>query len=494
MIQPGNDPYDRVFKMALVAACFLVCLITPLKIGGFGYLPSDDALRHSAFAMDNRLWSEVLVFDASINPSMDAHPGWHGLLRFVHENFHLNQDGLVVFSFVLTFAFFSLTGLVASGNALAWMITCAVILVVDPGFLGRLLLGRPFVISMAALVALLFLWTRPKAISVKWESLLVILALTLAIAAHPTVWYLWSLPGLALIICRQIRSAVILAAAVPVSMGLAGLITGGWYDIFVLPLSLLPRVFGMDYLVVTNLVTELRPRPMHATILLLVAGVLISKSLLKLSFKSEWKGVDFWLFVIGALLGLKVGRFWLDWGCPAMMVWLCRQIGLFGSVLPPMRSSKWFIVGLLACMFFYFGVTADVDGRYTRSLKPSLLRRPVEEFQQALPDPGGILYSADMMIFYQLYYRLPHEKFRFELGFEPGLMPDSDMAVLRSIQFTEGLLDEYQPWFLKMNPADRVVLSYPEKPKWPGMEFAKFYGYWIGRRIGPVDKPDLLTP
>ena len=30
---------------------------------------------------------------------------------------------------------------------------------------------------------------------------------------------------------------------------------------------------------------------------------------------------------------------------------------------------------------------------------------------------------------------------------------------------------------------DRVLLRWPSKPVWPGMEFREFYGAWMGRKV-----------
>jgi hypothetical protein len=133
----------------------------------------------------------------------------------------------------------------------------------------------------------------------------------------------------------------------------------------------------------------------------------------------------------------------------------------------------------------YLAVTADFGGRYTESLKVPLLSHPVEEFRSLLPDAGGILYCATMQEFYRLYYRLPEAHFRFSTGFEPGMMPPEDLKVMRAIQFSDGLVKAYEPWFNKMTARDRVVLFLSTKPQWPGIEFSSFYTLWIGKKVPP---------
>ena len=46
---------------------------------------------------------------------------------------------------------------------------------------------------------------------------------------------------------------------------------------------------------------------------------------------SSLNGPLFLLVVVGWLLGLKVYRFWSDWGLPAAMVWMALQFQQVGS-------------------------------------------------------------------------------------------------------------------------------------------------------------------
>src|SRR5215469_3644779 len=58
-------------------------LVTVGKIVGYGYLPPDDALRHSAKAVSGKPWSEILVLRPGFE--MDPYPGWHAILGAVHH-------------------------------------------------------------------------------------------------------------------------------------------------------------------------------------------------------------------------------------------------------------------------------------------------------------------------------------------------------------------------------------------------------------------------
>jgi hypothetical protein len=172
-------------------------------------------------------------------------------------------------------------------------------------------------------------------------------------------------------------------------------------------------------------------------------------------------------------------------------------LSLFGfDQLPRPRETLGVTAAAVAVM--YLAVTADVGGRYTEALKSPVLTHPVEEYRSLLPDAGGIFYCTDMHLFYELYYRLPDSRFRFSTGFEPGMMPPDDLKVLRAIQFNNGLVKAYEPWFNKMTARDRVVLWSPAKPEWPGIEFTPFYTRWIGKKAPPkaeaLAKPAAAKP
>ncbi|MDR0354044.1 MAG: hypothetical protein LBI02_12120 [Opitutaceae bacterium] len=470
---------NKLAQWLLASLCGAVLFLIPFKVAGTGYLPGDDALRHAAFAVDNRTWSEVLVLNPALDPKMDSHPGWHAALRLARKALYINQDGLVVLAFTLTFAGFMISGLVASRTPAAWIVTGAIMLIIHPGLYDRLLLGRPFAISMSALVLLLFFWSRPEKRTLLKEALVTFVLLTVSVAMHPTVWYLWSIPIFALWLAGKRRHALVTAACVPCAMLASALLLGDWYDIFVFPFFAIINSIGANHIVTTNLVTELQPGVSPVFGIALATAILTVRKLRGGSLAGELRQVDFLIAILGWLLGLAIGRFWYDWGLPALMVWLCRQLAFVDRLAV---REKW-IAGAVGMAALYLGISSDLSGRYSNNLK-TMLTRPVEEFQDALPDRGGILYSSDMSPFYSIYYRLPRDHmFRFILGYEPGLMPLEDLQTLRAIQTTNGALAEHEPWFAKMQPADRILITALNKPEKEGFEFARFFNYWIGRKL-----------
>src|SRR5215469_12318673 len=152
---PSFNPVSRYVPLAAWVISILVVLIIPLKIVSIGYLPGDDALRHAAKAVSGKPWSEILV----LNPvyKMDHEFGWNWLLSLVHGWENWNAEAMVVFSVVTLFLLVNIAAMVWLKRPEAWLITllASMILALLP---GRLMLGRPYLITVSALLTVLFLW------------------------------------------------------------------------------------------------------------------------------------------------------------------------------------------------------------------------------------------------------------------------------------------------------------------------------------------------
>jgi hypothetical protein len=452
----------------------------------YGYLPWDDALRHAAHAVDGRDWSSVMVLNADFKPGMDTHPGWHRLLRLIHTLFDADTSGLVIFSVVAAFVFFTWGGVFASGAPLAWLISCAVIMSAETGLFQRFTLGRPMFFSMTSLMVMLFVWERKKPLKWLAEMSVCTAMLTLSICMHPTISYLWLIVGFALLVCGRWREMLRLGGSLVAAILLAAALLQDWYNIVILPLDILGYSVLQDPLVGTNLVGELQPSGGPLTGLVIMALIITIRCTRgDRKLRDELLRVDVCLVLIAWVLALKIGRFWSEWGLPAMAVWLCLQIKELLKIdlhgLQRVRDTA--CVTLLSASAFYLGMTTDIGGRYTATLKNVLLTKPVEDFSKYLPEDGGVIYTADMSVFFRLYFRMPHAKFRYITGFEAGFMPPEDLKVMRAVQFNNGLFDAYKPWLEKMTSKDRIIVGNATKPEWEYMEFQPFYGAWIGKRI-----------
>ena len=138
-----------------------------------------------------------------------------------------------------------------------------------------------------------------------------------------------------------------------------------------------------------------------------------------------------------------------------------------------------------ACAVSVLALSANVDGRFMPAHRRYLaLFNPAA--RDALPDPGGILYSDDMTIFFQGIYRLPKAPWRYMVGFEPALMPPDDLALDRAMTDRRNRVPEmYEVWVRRMRPEDRMILETTglrDPPPVAGLEWRFFPPtYWSGR-------------
>lgn len=99
-----------------------------------------------------------------------------------------------------------------------------------------------------------------------------------------------------------------------------------------------------------------------------------------------------------------------------------------------------------------------------------------------LPEDGGILYSDNMMVFYNIFYNNPHGPWRYILGFEPIWMPKEDLEIYRNIQLSDGKAESFTPWIKKMTEKDRMILIRTKEPKTDELEWHETTPtVWSGR-------------
>jgi hypothetical protein len=185
------------------------------------------------------------------------------------------------------------------------------------------------------------------------------------------------------------------------------------------------------------------------------------------------------------VLGLRLRRFWWDWGTPAFTVWVALELqDRLEQFLDWQAARRLFItLGLAAGLFLAF--TSDFGGRWTKNLSDEYLSPENADIKAWLPEPGGILYAADMTIFFETFYKNPTAPWKYVLGFEPGLMTPENLAVLREIQWNYSDLRTYAPWVKKMRPEDRLVIRAFRASGAPGIPELEWNyaatGLWVGR-------------
>jgi len=477
--------------MAGMRAAFLVRLLAlavvvaiPFRVVGTGFLPPDDALRHAAKVVSGKAWDEVLVLRSDV--SVDPHPGWHALLGWVHRSTGADTHSLVLVAVVALFLAVQAPPLLLLRRPEAWLMAWGGFCVLDAPGLLRFMLGRPFLVSVAALITLSLLWRRLAAPRFdRRAAALCTLAVALAAWTHPS-WYLFALFPLAVLLVGRVRAALRVAACLAGGVALAALLSGQpaayLYESIRHPFLVLGR---MD---VGTLVNELRPNGTPPLVVLGLFGLLAFRALRGRWREGVWRDPVLILAAAGWVLGYVALRFWSDWGLPAALVWAARELEEW--LEEPPSVAPWRRLGATAVLggAVLLASSSDVLGRWSVRLDRTYAPLLEPGLAEWLPGPGGILYSPDVILFHQLFYRRPDASWRYMVGFEPGLMPPEDLAVYRDFM-KRGTVDALAPWIARMRPPDRLVLLGPAaSPPGTPLEWKHLGGnLWAGRLPSSTD-------
>ncbi len=475
----GESTQPQPVTIIVSSIFILVLLLISLRIIAYGYIPIDDAMRHAAKAVSGKDWSEILILRPGI--TMDSHVGWHAILEFIYNITGCSVDDLVVFSIVSLFTFFCIIPVFFLKRPEAWLVALLMIVVANFSTLWRMFLGRPFIFTMAVVVFLCFIWPRFKTKPVSWPSVIILTTLIAFATWIHCLWYMFALPVLCFFIAREWRAGLIVSVCTVVGVTIGMLMTGHPIQFFLQTIGHFFHSLG-DHTLARQLVTEFQPFNGDNMMVVTILGVLgwhVSR------YGWNLKVIDnpvFILVVVSWVLGFIVGRVWADWGIPALCVWIALEFEQY--LKTTMDSSSWKRVGLtlaVACVLF-ISITSDYGSRWTQSMSVQYLSADNPEHKEWLPGKGGIVYSDDMTIFYQMFYANPHADWRYMLGFEPTMMPIEDLAILRRIQWNYSAHDAYEPWVKKMQPEDRLILRRSFKPPIRELEWNPTVpGTWVGR-------------
>jgi hypothetical protein len=477
----GLPALRRYVPLAAWAVAILTILMIPLRIIQYGYLPGDDALRHAAKAVSGRPWPEILVLGPSFH--FDPNWGWHWLLREIYLSTHWNTEGLVLFEVIALFVVAGWAAMLCLKRPEAWLAAMVLISLVSD-FLPRLLLGRPFVLTITAVAVIFLAWQRHGPAPPKWWTVLWMTPLiTLAVFLHG-VWYLWTLPIAAFFLAGQFRWCFMLAGSWIAATFFGSALTGHPVESILQALQVAFRAVGLHE-TQNTLVSELQPSGGDIYTIILIGGLLIARQLLKLDAPPLHRNPAFWLVVMCWVLGCETSRFWEDWGLPALMVLMTCDLQMIFQARFALESFK--RLGLVCglALAAYAVTTSDVGSRWTHNLTQqylSVAEHP--ELEGWMPDNGGIFYSAEQSLFYQTFFKNPDGDWRYVLGFESSLMTDEDFAVYQSVRWNDGDAKAYKPWVDKMRPQDRLVIlgGRGDQPNIPQLEWNYgVSGIWIGR-------------
>ena len=123
--------------------------------------------------------------------------------------------------------------------------------------------------------------------------------------------------------------------------------------------------------------------------------------------------------LLGWLLGLKVGRFWWDWGLPATLLWLALELEKQFERYAGFDSGKRLLVTLGLAAGVFLGMTSDRGSRWTWNAAKQYLTQNDPVLAGWLPESGGIIYSVDMTVFNDTFFKNPAAPWRYVLGFDP---------------------------------------------------------------------------
>ncbi len=446
---------QTILDLLALSISITILLLIPFVVLSLGYLPEDDALRHSAKVVSQKNWQEILVVRPEI--TIDSHPGWHKVLEVFYRLSKCKLDGLIIFSVAFLFLYFALSGFFLAERQEAWLVVLGIVFLTEPSFLLRLFLGRPFIFSIASLVILLFLWPRFKEKAFPKLSFLFLVGLISLSTWIHGLWYIFlTLIPLSFFLAREFRGGFRITLALICGIILGASFTGK--PLVFLEQTLKHAFFSLKSEISRLLVSEFQPQ--RGSISLIISVVLLVEGLFlaKRWERKRWDNPVFILAVLGWILGFKMARFWLDWGIPALLVWMTKGFEeIFKEKLRPSSPQRLAVVLSLSFLLFLI-ITPDTHSRWTFNLgqKHLSLKNPLHK--EWLPEEGGILYSTDMRVFYQTFYHNPKGNWRYILGFEAGWMPKEDLEIYHNILLHFGALEAYKPWVEKMRPADRLVI------------------------------------
>jgi hypothetical protein len=486
-IKPGMSELKRYVPLAAWIVVCVTLLCVAGKIIGYGFLPADDALRHAAKAVSGKSWPEILVMRPDF--AMDPHPGWHATLGWIHRRLNCDVETLVILPVMGLMLLFSVAGLAWLRWPESWLGALLVAAVFCPDFVGRLALGRPYIFTMTVFVMLLFLWSRPEQ---RQPGLREIISTILLIAAAAWIhgsFYQLLLPAAGLFLAGRWPQAFWFGALWVAGSFLGASLTGHPWLFLDQCVRHLLGVFGGPVLT-RQLVPELRPSNADGTFVLAVIAVLLWQAR-----SADWKPRDlvdpvFMMGLLGWVLGLKVGRFWWDWGVPAFLIWLALQLEKQFKHHMAFDSSNRLLLTLGLAVAVFLGISGDRDGRWTSNLTKQYLTPDTPDMAGWLPDSGGIIYSVDMTVFNDTFFKNPTAPWRYVMGFESALMLPEDLAVAHNVAWNFGDLRGYDPWVRKMRPQDRLIITESWLPTTgltrggniPALEWHQApNAWWIGR-------------
>ncbi|MFO1498319.1 MAG: hypothetical protein U1G07_08010 [Verrucomicrobiota bacterium] len=354
-------------------------------------------------------------------------------------------------------------------------------MLVFPYFADRCFVGRPLLLTAAVMLGILSLWTRPGMAPGRKEMVLSIIWIAAAVWIHGS-WYLLGLLPAAFLLAQEWRKASLLALSW-VSGSFLGAMATGHPIAFLHQAALIPALALGRPAPANSLVGEFQPLTGGYAAVGLIAAVIVWRWWQRRPLAQLGHDPVLWMAGIGFVLGFEVVRFWLDWGLPALALWLARQWQESEESVTWPLGARLGLAGVAALVLLGV-VGSDGNRRWSQSGNQDSLDGSRAEHRAWVPEAGGILYNVDLAVFYETFFRNPHGPWRYVLGFEPAFMQAEDLAVYQELWQTLNAARACAPWVQRMTPADRLVLrgGPGTAPAMPALE----WGYlatntWVGR-------------
>jgi hypothetical protein len=483
----------RYVPLAVWIVVVSAIIYIPLKIIGYGFLPMDDALRHAAKTVSGKSWQQILVMrdDFPIDPS----PGWQKILEWIHDLNHGDAESLVIFSVVALMLLVMSCGAPWFRRPEAWLAALFIASVFVPECTTRFARGRPYILTDAVVITLLFLWTRRG--TKRQPSPLYVTPLLVAASAwiHGS-WYMLVLPGVAILLAGLWREAILYGVCWLLGSFLGCALTGHPIGFLIQSVRHMFGVFG-GLVVNRQLEPELHPSDGAVPAVLAVAALLLWRVVSLGWNPRKLLNPVFMMMALGWLLGLKMQRFWWDYGTPAFIIWVAMELEEHFEMQFIFDSGQRLFLALAIAAGAYLGFTSDRDGRWTENLTTEFLTQDNPSLAGWLPEPGGIIYNSDMDVFFETFYKNPTADWKYILGFESGWMQPEDLKVLRQAQWNFGDARAYEPWVQEMRPQDRMIIhaAGSARPNLPELEWNyAATELWIGRLPRAGANPATTAP
>lgn len=478
----SRNCFEKIMATLIVVAALIYL---PVKILSMGYLPTDDTNRHIAFSMLDKAWPDVLVQEPGFGADHNA--GWHMVLRFLNRRCNVSREGLMYFSTVGMFLLLNLTGAFIIPCSVTWFIVLLIIFIAESSMFGRMVCGRPFIVSCFSTLIILRLWFidvkkyGQHEFCVTAKYLLSLAALTLGVWIHGT-WYIFLIFPMAQLLAGNIKKTFELTLLIALATLLGAYMTGHFSEFLQYHFSA-PKNIYSEQVFNWQLVTENGEGNPGWTWLIFAFGIFAVLIYNKRARLNELAYDPlFFLIMLTWLPAIKIIRFWADWGRISLMFWLCYKLT---DVIRDMELVK-------KAFFRYVLFILVIAGALIIIPKAPWSQQKLREFYTAdftkeelkpfKPEEGGIVYNDQMFHFYFQFYNEPEGKYRYILGFESATMPREDKVVLRDLSYTGGHASAYKPWIDKLTKKDRIFASNDITKEYPQLDWVRASNkLWIGK-------------